>query len=132
MSSYLNLYLRTKEKNDKKSEDLLLMSFSRNSEVYSYINEELPNLYSPERQLKEITTTSISNIIRELEETLKEQHELYQVYKDCKEAQSAIETKKYITFRCNSNTMKYRYNKETKEVQDGTYHKVIKGLFIEQ
>lgn len=96
MSSYLNLYLRTKEKNDKKSEDLFLMSFSRNSEVYSYINEELPNLYSSKGQLKEITTTSISNIIRELEETLKEQHELYQVYKDCKEAQSAIETKKYI------------------------------------
>lgn len=96
MSSYLNLYLRTKEKNDKKSEDLFLMSFSRNSEVYSYINEELSNLYSSEGQLKEITTTSISNIIRELEETLKEQHELYQVYKDCKEAQSAIETKKYI------------------------------------
>ena len=96
MSSYLNLYLRTKEKNDKKSEDLFLMSFSRNSEVYSYINEELPNLYSPEGQLKEITTTYISNIIRELEETLKEQHELYQVYKDCKETQSAIETKKYI------------------------------------
>ena len=96
MSSYLNLYLRTKEKNDKKSEDLFLMSFSRNSEVYSYMNEELPNLYSSKGQLKEITTTSISNIIRELEETLKEQHELYQVYKDCKEAQSAIETKKYI------------------------------------
>ena len=96
MSSYLNLYLRTKEKNDKKSEDLFLMSFSRNSEVYSYINEELPNLYSSKGQLREITTTSISNIIRELEETLKEQHELYQVYKDCKEAQSAIETKKYI------------------------------------
>ena len=96
MSSYLNLYLRTKEKSDKKSEDLFLMSFSRNSEVYSYINEELSNLYSSEGQLKEITTTSISNIIRELEETLKEQHELYQVYKDCKEAQSAIETKKYI------------------------------------
>ena len=96
MSSYLNLYLRTKEKNDKKSEDLFLMSFSRNSEVYSYINEELPNLYSSKGQLREITTTSISNIIRELEETLKEQHELYQVYKDCKEAQSAIGTKKYI------------------------------------
>ena len=42
------------------------------------------------------------------------------------------ETKKYITFRCNSNTMKYRYNKETKEIQDGTYRKVIKGLIIEQ
>lgn len=96
MSSYLNLYLRTKEKNDKKSEDLFFMSFSRNSEVYSYINEELPNLYSSEGQLKEITTTSISNIIRELEETLKEQYEIYQVYKDCKKAQSAIETKKYI------------------------------------
>ena len=42
------------------------------------------------------------------------------------------ETKKYITFRCNGNTMKYRYNKETKVVQDGTYHKAIKGLSIEQ
>lgn len=42
------------------------------------------------------------------------------------------ETKKYITFRCKSNTMKYRYNKETKEVQDGTYHNVLKGLSIEQ
>ena len=38
------------------------------------------------------------------------------------------ETKKYIEFRCLSNTMKYRYNKETGEVQDGTYHKVIKGM----
>ena len=26
------------------------------------------------------------------------------------------ETKKYITFRCNSNTMKYRYNKERKRL----------------
>ena len=41
------------------------------------------------------------------------------------------ETKKYIVFRCKSNTMKYRYNKETKEVQDGTYYNVIKGLKIE-
>lgn len=40
------------------------------------------------------------------------------------------ETKKYIVFRCKSNTMKYRYNKETQEVQDGTYHKVIKGLRV--
>ena len=41
------------------------------------------------------------------------------------------ETKKYIIFRCNSNTMKYRLNKETGEVQDGTYHNVIKGLRVE-
>lgn len=41
------------------------------------------------------------------------------------------ETKKYIYFRCNSNTMKYRYNKETKEVQDGTYYNVLKGLKVE-
>ena len=26
------------------------------------------------------------------------------------------ETKKYVNFRCHENTMKYRYNKETKEV----------------
>lgn len=41
------------------------------------------------------------------------------------------ETKKYITFRCKGNKMKYRYNKETKEVQDGTYFNVIKGLSVE-
>ena len=41
------------------------------------------------------------------------------------------ETKKYIVFRCHDNTMKYRYNKETKEVQNGTYHNVIKGMSLE-
>ena len=41
------------------------------------------------------------------------------------------ETKKYIVFRCHSNTMKYRYNKETGEVQNGTYHNVIKGMSLE-
>ena len=41
------------------------------------------------------------------------------------------ETKKYITFRSNGNTMKYTYDKETQEIQDGTYHNAIKGLSIE-
>lgn len=41
------------------------------------------------------------------------------------------ETKRYITFRCKTNLMKYRYNKETGEVQDGTYHNTIKGLKVE-
>ena len=41
------------------------------------------------------------------------------------------ETKKYIVFRCHDNTMRYRYNKETGEVQNGTYHKVIKGMWLE-
>ena len=41
------------------------------------------------------------------------------------------ETKKYIIFRCHSNTMKYRYNKETGEVQNGTYHNVIKGMSLD-
>ena len=40
------------------------------------------------------------------------------------------ETKKYITFRCKGNLMKYRYNKETKEVQDGTYHRKIDRMHI--
>lgn len=41
------------------------------------------------------------------------------------------ETKKYIIFRCHDNTMKYRYNKETGEIQNGTYHNVIKGMWLE-
>ena len=41
------------------------------------------------------------------------------------------ETKKYIVLRCHDNTMRYRYNKETGEVQNGTYHNVIKGMWLE-
>ena len=41
------------------------------------------------------------------------------------------ETKKYIVLRCHDNTMRYRYNKETGEVQSGTYHNVIKGMWLE-
>jgi len=40
------------------------------------------------------------------------------------------ETKKYFTVRCDDNHMRYRINKETGEVQDGTYHSVIKGLYV--
>ena len=41
------------------------------------------------------------------------------------------ETKKYIILRCHDNTMRYRYNKETGEVQSGTYHNVIKGMSLD-
>lgn len=54
------------------------------------------------------------------------------VFKDHKSDCDIIkETKKYIVFRSKGNLMKYIYNKETQEVQDGTYHNVIKGLKIE-
>ena len=39
------------------------------------------------------------------------------------------ETKKYITFVANYG-IKYRLDKETGKVQDGTYHKEIKGLTV--
>ena len=41
------------------------------------------------------------------------------------------ETRRYLTFRNLDNTMKYRYDKATGEVQDGTYHKVIAGMKFE-
>lgn len=96
MSSYLNLYLRTKAKDNKPSEDLFFMSFSRNNEIYSYVEEEIPGMYSSDGTLTKITENAISIIVRELEDKIKEQQEMYQVYKDCKEALSAIDTKKYI------------------------------------
>jgi len=40
------------------------------------------------------------------------------------------ETKKYLEIRTIGYNTKYRINKETGEVQDGTYHNVIKGLYI--
>ena len=55
------------------------------------------------------------------------------IFKNDRQSECTVikETKKYITFRCNSNLMKYRYNKETKEVQDGTYYNILKGLSVE-
>ena len=41
------------------------------------------------------------------------------------------ETKKFINLYCPMNAVRYRVNKETGEVQDGTYHKTIKGMCVE-
>ena len=41
------------------------------------------------------------------------------------------ETKKFIYIYCKSNTMRYRVNKQTGEVQGNTYHDTIKGMFVE-
>lgn len=41
---------------------------------------------------------------------------------------------KYIIFRAGNTGIigsKYRLNKETGEVQDGTYHNVLKGLYVD-
>lgn len=42
------------------------------------------------------------------------------------------QTKKYTTILCLGNYRHYRVNNETGEVQDNTYHNVIKGLWIEE
>ena len=42
------------------------------------------------------------------------------------------ETKKYLTFLALGNYMKYRLNKETGEVQDNTYKRTIKGLYVSE
>ena len=42
------------------------------------------------------------------------------------------QTKKYTTILCNANGRHYRVNNETGEVQENTYHKVIKGLWVEE
>ena len=43
------------------------------------------------------------------------------------------QTKKYKTIiLCNASGREYRVNNETGEVQENTYHKVIKGLWVEE
>lgn len=96
MSSYLNLYLRTKTKEDAPSKDLLFMSFSRNTEVYQYFDEEISNLYSSSGEVTKITEEAVSNIMKTLETAIKRQQEFYKIYKECKEVQSAIESSEYI------------------------------------
>lgn len=51
--------------------------------------------------------------------------------KESEKIEIISETKKYIVFRNLGNHMKYRYNKITEEVQDGTYFKTIKGMNFE-
>ena len=41
-------------------------------------------------------------------------------------------TKKYTTILCLGNYRHYRVNNETGEVQDNTYHNIIKGLWVEE
>lgn len=57
---------------------------------------------------------------------------MYLIFQNGSKSECEIlkETKKYITFRCKGNLMKYRYNKETKEVQDGTYNRKIDRMHI--
>ena len=104
MSSYLNFYLvpkKSKKKYDfdkddghteieiklSEGEPLLLMSFSRSSEIYQAYNETLNPAYcGMEEKYTELTYEDSKNVIREFEDDLKKTEERLKVdYKMLKE-----------------------------------------------
>lgn len=97
MSSYLNLFLKTKSKENKESEYLFFMSFSRNSEIYQHLDKEIPNLYCSNGEIKKkISIDSVNNIIKGLNNEIQKNTSMYHIYKDCKDAESALTVKDYI------------------------------------
>lgn len=72
MSSYLNIYLVPKKRNDEDiPEPLLFMSYSRNSGVYQACWEYITYIGNKEKyQYTELTSDIMNNIIKDVKEDL--------------------------------------------------------------
>lgn len=66
MSSYLNIYLKVKNKEMKDSALILLDSFSRSSDIYQTINE-LGNFYSDKGKKTELTEYTLQEALEDLQ-----------------------------------------------------------------
>lgn len=70
MSSYLNIYLKTRKKENIDSKYILFLTYSRNSELYQRVNEA-GNFYSENGTKTQLTTDILSNIIDEVNSFLR-------------------------------------------------------------
>lgn len=75
MSSYLNIYLKVKNKDMDKPVFILLDSYSRNSDIYQSVNEA-GSYYSDTGEKKELPKEIIRDIIYDLQEQINS-YELY-------------------------------------------------------
>ena len=69
MSSYLNIYLKVKNKDMDKPVFILFDSYSRSSDIYQNINES-GNYYSATGEKKELSNETIRDIIDDLQEQI--------------------------------------------------------------
>ena len=69
MSSYLNIYLKVKNKDMDKPVFILFDSYSRSSDIYQNVNER-GNYYSSTGEKKELSNETIRDIIDDLQEQI--------------------------------------------------------------
>lgn len=104
MSSYLSIYIVPKRKSDKEEKKhILLAAFSRNSEIYQYLSENIhPVFAGKEDSYTTITKESIREVVTDLSKDIscsKDRLAEYEKYaKDNPDyIQEIIELKQYIS-----------------------------------
>lgn len=97
MSSYLNIYLKTRKKENVDSKYILFLTYSRNSEIYQRVNEA-GNFYSANGTKTQLTTDILSNIIDEVNRELVDSKDTLNTYREFKstDIESILSLKKYI------------------------------------
>lgn len=97
MSSYLNIYLKVKNKEMKDSTLILLDSFSRSSDIYQTINE-LGNFYSDKGKKTELTEYTLQEALEDLQGQINNCSMYITTAKELKspDVQEIVEQKKYM------------------------------------
>lgn len=97
MSSYLNIYLKVKNKEMKDSALILLDSFSRSSDIYQTINE-LGNFYSDKGKKTELTEYIFQEALEDLQGQINDCSMYITTAKELKSpnVQEIVEQKKYM------------------------------------
>lgn len=97
MSSYLNIYLKVKNKEMKDSALILLDSFSRSSDIYQTINE-LGNFYSDKGKKTELTEYTLQEALEDLQGQINNCSMYITTAKELKspDVQEIVEQKKYM------------------------------------
>lgn len=97
MSSYLNIYLKVKNKEMKDSALILLDSFSRSSDIYQTINE-LGNFYSDKGKKTELTEYTLQEALEDLQGQINDCSMYITTAKELKspDVQEIVEQKKYM------------------------------------
>lgn len=99
MSSYLNIYLKVKNKEMKDSALILLDSFSRSSDIYQTINE-LGNFYSDneKKEKTELTEYTLQEALEDLQGQINNCSMYITAAKELQspEIQEVVEQKRYM------------------------------------
>lgn len=86
MSSYLSVYIVPKRKNEQETKNhILILCYSRNSEIYQYVYENLNPAYAGNdgEQYSKLTQEDINLVLKDIKSDIvktKERLELYEKY----------------------------------------------------